>query len=50
MRKKALYINGNHEDILQGIVNVQAAHPEQTLFIQPHRNDRMAYLRDKPAH
>lgn len=48
MGKTALYINGNHEDILQGIVNVQAAHPEQILYIQPHRNDRMAYLRDNP--
>ena len=48
MRKKALYINGNHEDILQGIVNVQAADPEQILFIQPHSNSRIAYLRDNP--
>ena len=48
MGKTALYMNGNHEENLQRIADVQAADPEQILFIQPHSNSRIAYLRDNP--
>ena len=48
MREKALFMNGNYESVLQGIADVQAACPEQILFIQPHGSRYIADLRDNP--
>ena len=48
MREKALFMSGNYKDNLQKIADVQAEDPEQVLFIQPHGNRRIAYLRDNP--
>ena len=48
MRKKALFMNGNYESNLQGIANVHVEHPDQILFMQPHGNRYIAYLRDNP--
>ena len=48
MREKALFMNGNYESNLQGIADVQAACPEQILFIQPHGSRYIADLRDNP--
>lgn len=46
MRETAIFMRGNYESNLQEIADVQAVLPEQILFIQPHRKDRIAYLRD----
>lgn len=48
MRETALFMNGNYESNLQGIADVQAACPEQILFIQPHGSRYIADLRDNP--
>lgn len=48
MRETALFMNGNYESNLQGIADVHAVLPEQILFIQPHGNRRIAYLRNNP--
>ena len=48
MRETALFMSGNYKDNLQAIADVQAAQPEQVLFIQPHGGRRIAYLRDNP--
>ena len=48
MREKALFMSGNYKDNLQKIADVQAEDPEQVLFIQPHGNRRIAYLRNNP--
>ena len=46
--RQALYMNGNYEDNLQRIADVQAERPEQILFIQPHGNGPIADLRKNP--
>ena len=46
MRETAIFMRGNYESNLQEIADVHAVLPEQILFIQPHRKDRIAYLRD----
>lgn len=48
MGERALFMNGNYESNLQKIADVQAACPEQILFMQPHGSRYIAYLRDNP--
>ena len=48
MTETALFMSGNYEGNLQKIADVQAEQPEQVLFIQPHGNRRISYLRKNP--
>jgi hypothetical protein len=48
MRDEALFINGVFESVLDEIVNVQQHLPEQVLYLQPYRNQRIVHLADRP--
>jgi hypothetical protein len=48
MKPEALFLNGVYESVLDEVVQVQGALPEQIMFLQPYRNEAIAKLRDDP--
>jgi len=47
MRPEALFLNGVIEEVLLEIMEVQGALPEQVMFLQPHKGEGMARLREQ---
>jgi hypothetical protein len=48
MKCDAIFLNGVYESVLEEILQVQGAIPEQIMFLQPYRNEAIAKLRDDP--
>ncbi len=48
MNTEALFLNGVYEGVLQEILAIQAALPEQIMFLQPYKDRAIARLRDHP--
>lgn len=48
MTKKALFLNGVYDDVLQEIMTSQTAHPGEVFFIQPYKSDRITLLAGAP--
>jgi len=46
--RDALYINGVYDGVLQEIVTVQSAVPEQVLFLQPYSDSQISMLAKLP--
>jgi len=44
MTKKALFLNGVYDDVLQEIMTSQTAHPGEVFLIQPYKSDRITLL------
>ncbi len=48
MRSEALFINGVFKGVLEEILIIQEALPEQILFLQPYTSSAITHLRDDP--
>src|SRR3954468_5774979 len=46
--RDALYVNGVYASVLEEIVRVQSAVPDQPLFLQPYSESQIKLLADKP--
>jgi hypothetical protein len=48
VKPEALFLNGVYESVLEEILAVQAALPEQIMFLQPHKAQAIARFREHP--
>ena len=48
MRNEALYLNGVYETVLQGILAIQKYLPDQIMYLQPFKTQRMVELAEDP--
>ncbi len=46
--RDALYLNGVYTSVLEEIVKIQSAVPDQPLFLQPYSESQIRYLADDP--
>jgi 5-methylcytosine-specific restriction protein A len=48
MQKRAIFLNGVYDNVLQEIVASQTAHPGEVFFLQPYKSHRMKVFADSP--
>jgi len=48
MRDEALFLNGVYDSVLQEILEIQRYLPEQILYLQPYRDERIVHLAENP--